>query len=223
MTVTMDKTVREFALENPTATRVFEKLGIDYCCGGNRSLQDACDNANLTSIKYWIRWRVPSGMRGHAEGSELADRASREFNRAYQEHPPQIHAGSDCPPWSPVGQSLLSPREKPSGTARIREIFQGLAQELTTHLMKEEVVLFPHIVRMEEATVEMIESPASFGIVKNPVSMMEQEHDSAGNALRAMRMREQRIYSARGWCVSYQTLYRALAEFRNRSSPTHSS
>jgi regulator of cell morphogenesis and NO signaling len=37
MTVVMEKTIRELALENPSATRVFESLGIDYCCGGNQS------------------------------------------------------------------------------------------------------------------------------------------------------------------------------------------
>lgn len=47
MSVTTEKTVRELALGNPAATRVLEKLGIDYCCGGNRSLEQACRAANL--------------------------------------------------------------------------------------------------------------------------------------------------------------------------------
>ena len=47
MSSTAEKTVRELALENPAATRVFEKLGIDYCCGGNKSLEEACRVANL--------------------------------------------------------------------------------------------------------------------------------------------------------------------------------
>jgi iron-sulfur cluster repair protein YtfE (RIC family) len=41
------KTVREYALEIPAATRIFEKLGIDYCCGGSKSLADACANAGV--------------------------------------------------------------------------------------------------------------------------------------------------------------------------------
>jgi regulator of cell morphogenesis and NO signaling len=48
ISMTAEKTVRELALENPAATRVFEKLGIDYCCGGNKLLDEACRNANLS-------------------------------------------------------------------------------------------------------------------------------------------------------------------------------
>src|SRR5438105_4377132 len=47
MTVASEKSVRELALENPASTRVFEKLGIDYCCGGRKSLEEACRAANL--------------------------------------------------------------------------------------------------------------------------------------------------------------------------------
>ena len=47
MSVITEKTVRELVVENPNATRVFEKLGIDYCCGGNKSLEEACRVADL--------------------------------------------------------------------------------------------------------------------------------------------------------------------------------
>ncbi len=42
------KTVRDYALELPAATRIFEKLGIDYCCGGGKSLTDACTAAGVS-------------------------------------------------------------------------------------------------------------------------------------------------------------------------------
>jgi regulator of cell morphogenesis and NO signaling len=54
---------------------------------------------------------------------------------------------------------------------------------------------------------------APFGSVQNPISMMEHEHDSAGNALRAMRQKSYGYSAPAGACVSYQTLYRALAAF----------
>ena len=64
MSVTTTKTVRELALEFPNATRVFEKLGIDYCCGGNKSLEEACAAANLSADEI-------------LDSLELAEEASR--------------------------------------------------------------------------------------------------------------------------------------------------
>ena len=79
--------------------------------------------------------------------------------------------------------------------------------------MKEEMVLFPYIVRMEEAVLEKAPIlPAAFGTVQNPVAMMEHEHDSAGNALRALREISNGLYAPSDACVSYQTLYKALGE-----------
>jgi regulator of cell morphogenesis and NO signaling len=48
MTVITAKTVREVAVENPAATRVFERLGIDYCCGGNQALEQACQRVGVS-------------------------------------------------------------------------------------------------------------------------------------------------------------------------------
>ena len=49
MSVSTAKAVRELALEIPEATRIFDKIGIDYCCGGGKSLEEACATANLTA------------------------------------------------------------------------------------------------------------------------------------------------------------------------------
>ena len=76
------------------------------------------------------------------------------------------------------------------------------------------MVLFPYIVRMEEAAIEKEPIvPAPFGTVQNPVSMMEHEQDSAGNALRAMREGSNGYSAPADSCISYQTLYKTLAAF----------
>jgi regulator of cell morphogenesis and NO signaling len=81
-------------------------------------------------------------------------------------------------------------------------------------MMKEEMVLFRYIVRMEEAVVQRDPLlPPPFGTVANPVAMMEHEHDSAGGALRAMRAASNGYEPPEGACASYQALYRALGEF----------
>jgi len=48
MTVTFDQTVREIAIKHPASVRIFESLGIDYCCGGRRSLREACERVGVS-------------------------------------------------------------------------------------------------------------------------------------------------------------------------------
>ncbi len=96
----------------------------------------------------------------------------------------------------------------------LRDTFRGLGQELTQHLMKEEMMLFPSIERLEESVIahEPVR-PAPFGSVRNPVAMMLHEHDDAGQALRDLRRLSDGYTAPPDGCMSFQTLYRVLAEF----------
>lgn len=217
MTVITDKTVRELALETPTATRVFERMGIDYCCGGNKSLVEACRTANLNVDQV-------------LDSLEVAEESARAAQtvRNWQIEPLAdliAHIKGSHHQYTREEIARLRPLlEKVCGVhgknhpelLQIREVFEGLAQELTSHLMKEEMVLFPYVVRMEEAVIQKEPViPAPFGTVQNPVSMMEHEHDSAGNALRAMREASKGYSAPAEACVSYKTLYQALSEFES--------
>src|SRR5271157_2446006 len=215
MSVTTEKTVRELALENPAATRVFEKLGIDYCCGGNQSLEEACRAANLNTDQVLDSLEIVE-QSAHAAKKDrnwqvepLADLIAHIKNTHHK------YTRDEIARLGPLFDKVCSVHGKNHPELLpIRGTFQGLAQELTTHMMKEDMVLFPYIVRMEEATSEKEPIvPAPFGTVQNPVSMMEHEHDSAGNALRAMREASNGYAAPTDACVSYQTLYKALAEF----------
>ena len=82
------------------------------------------------------------------------------------------------------------------------------------HMMKEEHVLFPYILRMEESVLENeAVLPPPFGTVQNPVRMMVQEHDSAGEVLHAIREASANFTAPPDACISYRTLYEALAGF----------
>ena len=216
-TVTTEKTIRELALENPSATRVFEKLGIDYCCGGNRPLAEACRSVNLNA----------SEVLASLEKAEQSARVVPEEHDWQTElladliaHIQSTHhkfTREELARLGPLFDKVCSVHGKNHPELmEIRGIFEGLARELTAHLMKEEMVLFPYVVRMEEAAIEKGPIvPAPFGTVQNPVSMMEHEHDSAGNALRGMRAASKGYSAPADACVSYQTLYEALAAFES--------
>jgi regulator of cell morphogenesis and NO signaling len=215
MNVATEKTVRELALENLAATRVFEKMGIDYCCGGNRSLEEACRAANLKVDQVLDALEI-------AERLERAAQPGRNWQNeplteliAHIKNTHHKFVREEIARLGPLFDKVCSVHGKDHPELfEICDVFQGLAQELATHLMKEEMVLFPYITRMEEAAIEKKPNiPAPFGSVKNPVSMMEHEHDSAGNALRAIRQASSDYAAPVDACVSYQTLYKSLAAF----------
>lgn len=215
MTVMTVKTVRELAVENPAATRVFEKFGIDYCCGGNQSLEQACDKANLSIDQFLDSLEIAKESARAAQQvrdwqkeplSELVTHIKNTHHKYTREEIVRLRA---------LLQKVCSVHGKNHPELfEIQATFTGLAQELTTHMMKEDMVLFPYIVRMEEAVMQkepVLSAP--FGTVANPVAMMEHEHDSAGNALRAMRKASGEYVAPTDACVSYQTLYSALSAF----------
>jgi regulator of cell morphogenesis and NO signaling len=215
MSVMTEKTVREIALEHPAATRVFEKLGIDYCCGGNRSLEEACAMANVQASYVLDTLEM-------AQDTERAARTVRDWKAeplseliAHIEKTHHKYVREESVRLTALLEKVCSAHGKNHAELfEVRARFAGLVQELTLHMMKEEKILFPYIVRMEEAVIEKEPVvPGPFGSVGNPVAMMQHEHDSAGQALRAMR-KASADYTAPGdACVSYRTLYKTLEAY----------
>jgi regulator of cell morphogenesis and NO signaling len=214
MSVVIEKTVRELALENPASARVFEKLGIDYCCGGKKSLEEACRAANL-SIDQVVASLEQASHAPSTQESRNWDRESLAVLIAHIQNTHHKYTREEIARLGPLFEKVCSVHGgRHPELLEVYEAFKGLAQELGAHMMKEEMILFPCIVRMEAAVTrkESI-ARAPFGSVQNPIAMMEHEHDSAGNALRAMRQASHGYSAPADSCVSYQTLYKALEAF----------
>ena len=213
MTAIATRTVRELVLENPNATRVFEKLGIDYCCGGLKSLEEACEAKKL-SLDAVLRSldeaaHSPAETKREWKSAPLADLIAQILEKHHKftrEEIVRLNALVEkvCGVHGENHPELFS----------IRATFRGLANELSTHLMKEEMILFPYILRAEESVLQQEPIlPGPFGKVENPVRTMMQEHDSAGAALKAMREASANYAPPSDACVSFRTLYHALEDF----------
>src|SRR5207249_8092075 len=141
MNMTAEKTVRELALENPAATRVFEKLGIDYCCGGNQSLERACEKAHvamdevLSSLAESERKLRETQPQRDWQAEPLAD-VIAHINRTHHKY-----THEEIARLGPLFVKVCSVHgQHHPELVEIRSIFTGLAQELTTHMMKEEMI-----------------------------------------------------------------------------------
>lgn len=206
------KTVREYALEIPGATRIFEKLGIDYCCGGGKSLADACATAGV-SVNEVFDSLVTKARSDETFGDEKWYSASQA---AIIAHIVEKHHAFTREELERL-EALLTKVCGVHGQNHpelfyIQDQFGKLRAELEPHMLKEERVLFPYIVRMEEAAVTNQPLPAPpFGTVRNPVRVMMGEHDAAGYILGRMREASSGYTVPADGCISYKTLYSALA------------
>jgi regulator of cell morphogenesis and NO signaling len=205
------RTVRDLVLETPAAARIFEKLGIDYCCGGEKSLTDACAEARVKVEEVAAALASPQPVTTDrdwrdASLSELAQYIVARHHSFTREEIERL---------LPVISKVISVH----GTnhpelLEVQSLFRELAQELMMHMTKEERVLFPYIAEMEEAVNSKRPLPRPmFGTVQNPVRMMMAEHDSSGSVLHRMREITNGYVPPPDGCVTYQTLYRALEDF----------
>jgi regulator of cell morphogenesis and NO signaling len=212
MDLNTEKTVREYAIETPGATRVFEKLKIDYCCGGRRSLSDACAAAGV-GVGEVERLLEAAGTPAatpvavqSGKLSELIDYILEKHHTFTRDEMERITALADKVATKHGGNhpELLT----------VRELFAKLCEDLRPHMFKEEMILFPYIKQLEQAAAAGRPAPyAPFGTVANPVRLMMLEHDTAGEILRELRATSDDYSAPADGCVSYQTLYSALEEF----------
>jgi regulator of cell morphogenesis and NO signaling len=177
MTIAATKTVRELAVEIPNAGRVFEKLGVDYCCGGHRPLEEACGTANVALDQVLLALGQASGVADSGSApdwntaplGEPVDHIVNKHHTYVKDEMPRL-------------QALLAKVIAVHGMnhpelEQVQAAFSALANELATHMMKEEHILFPYLKQMACGGEH---ARSRFGTVQNPIRMMMSEHDRGG-------------------------------------------
>jgi regulator of cell morphogenesis and NO signaling len=209
--VEASRTVREYALEIPAATRIFEKLGIDYCCGGGTSLSDACVKAGVTVAEVLDSLKATE----HSGAAVAGGRWQTVSDAALIVHIVDTHHEFTRDELVRL-EALLAKvcgvhGQNHPELFHIQSQFQDLRRDLEPHMLKEEQVLFPYIIQIEESIYKKQSTPVPpFGTVRNPVRMMMAEHDAAGEILRTMREASSDYTTPPDGCISFQTLYSAL-------------
>lgn len=212
MSISPVRTVRIVAVEIPGATRILEELGIDYCCGGNRSLADACLNAGVSVGEVLAKLEEAEQSKDVApefvdwNKASLSDLVWHIVDRHH------VFTWSELERLGPVTVKVCAAHggNHPE-LLTILEVFSDLKQELVSHMKKEELVLFPYICELDEAVADggILRMPF-FGSVFNPIRIMLAEHDRAGDALKKIRELSADFSVPADGCASYRELYRAL-------------
>jgi regulator of cell morphogenesis and NO signaling len=204
------RAVRDFAVEIPGATRLFERIGIDYCCGGAKALEEACAERGLDAAEILRSLEGLELEAGHDAGgadtwslSTLADHIVETHHVFTREELARLDRLFD--------KVVAAHGARHTELDEMRDLFRAIAAELGPHMLKEEQVLFPYIRQLEQAAAAGATPPTPFfGTVRNPVRRMQLEHDSAGELLAKMRALGGEYTPPADACMSYRTLFEAL-------------
>ena len=210
-----DKLIGQIAASDLRKAEVFRKYGIDFCCGGKQTLKEACADKGLeiTAVEEAL------GKASASSGQRPLDFDAWRLD-FLAEYIVNMHHGY-IKKALPDLLAFASKVARVHGAhhpelIRIQELAELVARELTTHMDKEETILFPYIQLLSEAGRSGKDTrPAPFGSIGNPIRMMEDEHDEAGKIMAEIRSLSGEYIIPEDACTSYTMLYRMLEEFEH--------
>lgn len=201
-----DKTVGQLLVEDPSRSRVFQKYGIDFCCGGKLTLADACRRKGLDLAPVVAELLQPAGAGASAEPdpaklslSELCDHIETAHHAWLKQELPRLSAmvrkvatvHGDLHPW----------------TRELAATFSAFADDLEAHMQKEELVLFPVVRQLEARTMAPLPM-----LLSSPIAAMEHEHEEAGRALASMREVSSGFTPPEGACHTFRAMLHGLEQ-----------
>lgn len=215
MNITPETKVGDLVVENPVLARLFEKIGIDYCCGGKATLAEACRRTTL-SLDALLEL-IQQGSQSPSSEEEsaisqmdvlaLLDHIERkhhtftreELERAERLMTKVLHAHSDRHP----------------ELRELAQLLEELTQELAVHMQKEERILFPYLRALAAAQKASLPlGRPAFQSALNPIRVMHQEHDAAGLYLQRLRELTGDFLPPADACPTFRALYESLAALR---------
>ncbi|HXK61284.1 MAG TPA: iron-sulfur cluster repair di-iron protein [Acidobacteriota bacterium] len=205
-------TIHDIATAFPEAARVFDRAGIDYGCGVVQTLREACQAANL-EVEAVIQQIKHLTDKAHETGTQ-PDWGSQSLHRIVT-HVLDVHhkyLDEELPRLEKLMNKVYETHGKTYGELlRVHEVFFGLKDELESHLRKEEAMLFPYILRLEYAQHQGLPRPSCpFGTVANPIRVMLREHESAEDAMQAIRNETSDYTPPPDTCLGFKLLLHGL-------------
>ena len=213
--INLSMTVREVAVELPQSTRLFEKLKIDYCCGGNRPLSEACAAIGVEAGEVMGMLEAVSQAGAQSDGApdfQTLPLAELIVHILDTHH---VFTKQEMTRLESLTKKVISAHgENHPELHKVGALFDTLCADLKPHMFKEEQILFPYILALASVNAENSAAPfAAFGTVNNPIRKMMMEHDTAGQILRDLRAITSDYTTPEDGCISYRTLYEALEAF----------
>ncbi|NJL13209.1 MAG: iron-sulfur cluster repair di-iron protein [Microscillaceae bacterium] len=213
MPISPEILIGSLVAEDYRAAAIFQQKGIDFCCGGQRTLAQVCEKQGL-DVSQLIAELEQALASPESKPSDFRqwplDQLTRHIEQTHHRYVEET---------IPVLKQFLAKLVQVHGKTHpelveIQTLFFGAADELTTHMKKEEFILFPFIRKMAAAQENQERlAPPVFGSVHHPIGMMEAEHAHEGERFRQIAHLSQQYTAPEDACATYRATYATLQEF----------
>ena len=201
--------VGEIVARHPSTSRIFDRAGVDFCCGGKRSLAEACRAKGLPADHLLAELEAELAASADEPDSSLADAPLPALARYIVERF-HVPLREELPRLGRMAERVLEAhgRAHPEVVPELVQIFRAFRPELEEHMAKEEAVLFPAIEALAEPAAAVGGGAPS---IAELIAALEGEHDGAGAALTRLRELTGGFTPPAGACNTFRALYDGLA------------
>ena len=209
MVITPDTTVADIATHAPATIRVFQQHQIDFCCGGRVPLGQVCADRGLDTdlvVTELVAAATPAAAEPTWADATLTALIAH-IQRRYHEH-----LRTELPRLDAMVDKVVERHgdHLPEVLLPLQRTYKELQEELLTHMMKEDRVLFPFIAGLEAGRAVNVADAAEW--IAAPISVMEADHEQAGAALATMRELTNGYAPPEWACPTFRGLYFGLAQ-----------
>jgi regulator of cell morphogenesis and NO signaling len=202
--------IGEMVTKDYRKAEIFKKYKIDFCCGGKKTLSQVCTDKKID--QKLVEGELKKLDEHTAPASQNFDTWNLDFLADYIINTHHQYVKSAIPTILEYTTKVARVHgAEHNEVITINNLFKEAADELTSHMVKEENILFPYIKQLATKTA----TGAPFGTVKNPINMMEHEHDAVGELFRQIRELSDNYTPPASACGTYKVSYKKLEEFEN--------
>lgn len=204
--ISPETTVGEIVRAMPNRSRVFEKLGIDYCCGGKKPLAEVCRDKGLDAGTVVAMLAALDGEPAAAGANpdtmslgELCDHIERTHHDYLREELPRLD-------FMTRKVAAVHGQDEPR-LLEVRRVFEVFSEKMISHTQEEEEVVFPKIRQLEKSRKDQTAAPEG---LQEVFTRLESEHDGAGAALASFRELTGNYTPPEWACNTFRALYDGL-------------
>lgn len=209
------ETIGEMVVRDYRKAQVFKRLGIDFCCGGKKTVEEVCKTKGLDVDR--VKSELDSVSAEVEQTGNDYDNWKLDFLVDYIVNTHHEYVKANVPFITELANKVSSVHgQQHHEVLKVAEIFNRLGKDLSLHLVKEETIVFPFIKELilDEKSGTKSQSPA-FDSIQTPTQMMEVEHEQAGEDLAEIRAITDDYTLPLDACTSYRVLFEKLKQFEN--------